>query len=514
MTTVLQPDRPGLAERLVARLSGRPARGTSRRGFLGGAALVGAAVAVNPWGYLVRPASAYDAVCGSEPNCNDGYSVFCCTINDGANTCPPDSFIGGWWKADNSSFCGGAARYYIDCNAYRDGHWECHCAEGTCDSRRVACNQFRYGQCSLDVPYSNTGPVVCRMVSCTPPWEQHAGLCTSSSATDNSTATHTAPCNNGTSPIGSLDKVVVGLQSVRVGGWAVDRDQPGTAITIAVLIDGVQIGRFATASARPDVNRAYGVTGNHGFDRTLTVRPGRHTLSVRAVNVGGGAGDSVLGSRTITVNAPKVPVGHVDAITPGANGQIRITGWAFDPDLPTTSVKVIIYRDGHTAATVTTAAVRSDVNKIYGITGKHGFTAYISASPGKHTIQVKAVNIGGASGNPIFGSGTPTVVGYPMGSLDSVVAVSGGVRIRGWAFDPDDASAATKVEVVRDGTTLGSYPTGKSRPDVNRIFHNTGNHGFDLTIPTGSGKHSFIVRAVNVGPAAPNTTLGTRTVQL
>ena len=99
---------------------GRRRSGTSRRGFLGGAALVGAALAVNPWGYLVRPASAYETVCGTEPACADGYSVFCCTINGGSNTCPPNSFIGGWWKADNSSFCGGSARYYIDCNAFRE----------------------------------------------------------------------------------------------------------------------------------------------------------------------------------------------------------------------------------------------------------------------------------------------------------------------------------------------------------------------------------------------------------
>ncbi|MDQ1732784.1 MAG: hypothetical protein QOK10_2943, partial [Pseudonocardiales bacterium] len=45
-----------LAERLINRVALRSGRraaesGTSRRGFLGGAALVGAALAVDPWGY-------------------------------------------------------------------------------------------------------------------------------------------------------------------------------------------------------------------------------------------------------------------------------------------------------------------------------------------------------------------------------------------------------------------------------------------------------------------------------
>ena len=250
-----------LTERLVHKIGGRPRTpSTSRRGFLGGAALVGAALAVDPWGYLVHPANAYDAVCGSEPNCADGYSAFCCTINGGSNTCPPNSFIGGWWKADNSSFCGGSARYYIDCNAFRDGAWQCHCAEGSCDQRRVACNQFRYGQCSLDIPASNTGPVVCRMVSCTPPWQQFGGTCTSSSATDNQTASHSAPCLNGRSPVGSLDVVAPDGASIRAIGWAFDPDQSSTAIQVSSEYAASKWPSFVTPAFK-NAARSCGVCG-------------------------------------------------------------------------------------------------------------------------------------------------------------------------------------------------------------------------------------------------------------
>jgi len=181
------------SERLVNRLSDLGMRTrTDRRGFLTASAMVGTALAVNPWSYLTRPASAYDRVCGSGNLCADGWSVFCCTINGGKNQCPPGSFVGGWWKADNSGFCCGSARYYIDCNAYAgDSTWKCHCNTTTCDQRRVACNQFRYGQCNQQIgPY---GPVVCRMVTCTPPWRFDPS-CTTTSATDNATVTHSAPC--------------------------------------------------------------------------------------------------------------------------------------------------------------------------------------------------------------------------------------------------------------------------------------------------------------------------------
>ena len=281
---------------------------------------------------------------GQRPACADGYSVFCCTINGGSNTCPPNSFIGGWWKADNSSFCGGSARYYIDCNAYRDGAWQCRCAEGTCDQRRVACNQFRYGQCSLDVPASNTGPVVCRMVSCTPPWQQFGGTCTSSSATDNRTATHAAPCLNAHSPMGSVDMVAAEGESIRVLGWAYDPDQPGTEIKVAVYVDGDGISWFDTGKSRGDVNDRI---RDQRQSRLRHLDPGvRRNPQGRCVRhqCRGRLPNPLLGGGTVTVGA--VPIGCLDSLFGAPDSKIRIRGWAFDPDEPATEIKVAVYRDG------------------------------------------------------------------------------------------------------------------------------------------------------------------------
>jgi len=153
---------------------------------------------------VLRPGTAYASVCGGGTGCSSGWTAMCCTINDGVNQCPPGSFAGGWWKADGASLCGGKARYYIDCQARctgcgcGGGHfcgsscWNCkaHCASGTCDDRRVCTNVFRYGQCHQEI--SCSGPVWCRAISCTPPWKWES--CSTSSATDNNTTTHSAPC--------------------------------------------------------------------------------------------------------------------------------------------------------------------------------------------------------------------------------------------------------------------------------------------------------------------------------
>jgi len=191
---------------LVDAAAGWLGRHSSRRSFLQRFAVIGSAVSVGGLDFVLRPGTAYAAICGDGASCYSGWTALCCSINNGVNQCPPGSFAAGWWKADGASLCGGKARYYIDCQARctgcrcpRGSHfcsrgcWNCkpHCAHsGTCDQRRVCHNVFRYGQCHQEIGCS--GPVWCRVISCTPPWKWEK--CSTSAATDNATRSHSAPC--------------------------------------------------------------------------------------------------------------------------------------------------------------------------------------------------------------------------------------------------------------------------------------------------------------------------------
>jgi hypothetical protein len=237
---------------IVKHVSTKLARGSTRRSFLVKTAVIGAALATNPMRYLLRPGTAYAAVCGPGADCGSGWTVFCCSINGGSNTCPPNTVPAGWWKNDGSAFCGGRPRFILDCNALCGGcgcgpggicdggchpDWGCHCGSGSCDQRRVACNRFRYGQCHQEIPC--VGPVVCRVATCTPPWEWDP-TCTTASATANQTGPHTAPCLDGATagiaafgaaldhgePQGLLRAPVVGIESTRSGAgyWMVGDD--------------------------------------------------------------------------------------------------------------------------------------------------------------------------------------------------------------------------------------------------------------------------------------------------
>jgi hypothetical protein len=54
-------------------------------------------------------------------------------------------------------------------------------------------------------------------------------------------------------------------------------------------------------TSRPDVAALHPAHGPaHGFDTTLDVAPGPHTVCAYAVNVGAGSGNPRLGCRTAT----------------------------------------------------------------------------------------------------------------------------------------------------------------------------------------------------------------------
>lgn len=103
----------------------------------------------------------------------------------------------------------------------------------------------------------------------------------------------------GDSPSGSVDTVTFSGTSVKVQGWAGDRNT-SDSIRVVFFVDGtLQSGATVANGPRPDVARATGRGGASGYSRTLTV-PGASTATkvcVVALNVGPGD-NSVLGCRT------------------------------------------------------------------------------------------------------------------------------------------------------------------------------------------------------------------------
>jgi hypothetical protein len=174
-----------------------------RRSFLLRVAVFGSALAAAPLRYILYPGTALAAVVRpwdcSSGNCTDGYTDFCCQINDGgANVCPESTFAGGWWMCTDYSgrkLCSEqGVRYYVDCNALPGVGFPggCRCGNDSCSNRRVNCNIFRYGQCNTQIV--GTTAVVCRMVVCENPSHISELHCSASLAVDDAVCGHEATC--------------------------------------------------------------------------------------------------------------------------------------------------------------------------------------------------------------------------------------------------------------------------------------------------------------------------------
>ena len=173
----------------------------SRRSGLIRLAVAGSALCVAPLRYLLYPGTALAVVAPSDCAgglCTDGYTAFCCEINQGVNGCPEGTFVGGWWMCTDytgTQLCQSAGvRYYVDCNALPGQVFDggCRCAGDDCAKRRVACNIFRYGQCNTQI--AGTTAVVCRMVTCENPGLIPSMNCSTALMVDDNVCAHEAAC--------------------------------------------------------------------------------------------------------------------------------------------------------------------------------------------------------------------------------------------------------------------------------------------------------------------------------
>jgi hypothetical protein len=112
------------------------------------------------------------------------------------------------------------------------------------------------------------------------------------------------------SPIGSLDNTTISATSsgaaITARGWTVDPGTPGESIPVHIYVtapDGKTQGYAFTADqARPDVNTAIGVTGNHGYTNNIPITlPGTYRICSYGIAISPlSNGNSPLGCNTLS----------------------------------------------------------------------------------------------------------------------------------------------------------------------------------------------------------------------
>ena len=147
-------------------------------------------------------------------------------------------------------------------------------------------------------------------------------------------------------PYGYLDSCSGGIGVVYVGGWAVDPDASSSSINVHVYVGGPagqgELHRIVANVYRSDVNTAYGITGNHGFDTSFTTnKTGTQSIYMYGIDTDGGD-NPLLGSGTVTITANKQPQGTL-LLCSGEVSSVTVSGYVYDPNDRSKDVTIQVY---------------------------------------------------------------------------------------------------------------------------------------------------------------------------
>lgn len=316
-----------------------------------------------------------------------------------------------------------------------------------------------------------------------------------------------------TDPTGSVTVYQGVYHAIRVEGTATDADVPGQSITVHVYVRQgstvITVGVLQTEAS-----------DGHFAGYVTDLAPGTYDVQVYALNNVPTDNNPSIGYQngvTVLDNRSTQPTYNIEAVN-GENGSIYLQGWAFDPDSPDWSeMAIYVFVDDiginlpeYTYQTPLLHAdvSRPDVNTARGVTGSHGFSAYIPVAPGSHKVDIYFQNDSG-SGNPLAysnyitvsspyavtynangGTGAPSAQEKRTGidlTLSSTQPTRDGYTFAGWATSADGAVEYTAGATYTANAAVTLYAQWTC---------NTATSGIDWNPSTNSG--TFLMPAYNV----------------
>ncbi len=170
-----------------------------------------------------------------------------------------------------------------------------------------------------------------------------------------------------------------------VAGWVYDNTAPGRSVSVVVVVDGRATYRVPANRPSADVDAVFKVSGSHRYNTAIWVGTGRHVLCVYAVGVKATT-KRAMGCAAVAIAAP---VGVIDRES-GSAGRVSVSGWGFDPNSAAASVNMLVVVNG-VPHTVPANVPRADVNRVFHVTGNHGFSAVVSGRKGVNSVCVYTI---------------------------------------------------------------------------------------------------------------------------
>jgi hypothetical protein len=202
-----------------------------------------------------------------------------------------------------------------------------------------------------------------------------------------------------------------------------------------------------------------------------------------------------VGTATLPTDVSS-PVGFLDLAGAPGPGEVRIKGWAFDPDAPTGPVDIRLFVGGRAGTPgaveydfgLISTRARGDITARYPQAGsRHGFDARTpTVKSGPQPVCAYAINIG-LGADSLLGCKTVTI---PVAiTLSNIRATARGVRLRiacEWPAGtncPGHLALRTRIKVT--------LPHRRGRPVRTRVVtRSLGSRTFQLT---GARSHAFVI---------------------
>ncbi len=137
-------------------------------------------------------------------------------------------------------------------------------------------------------------------------------------------------------PMGKVQTVVAGANSVTVTGWALDPDVPANALTVRVRGNGWTKLLTANGESADAKNAFAGAGSAHGFSATIAAAPGSQPICVDAINQGQGS-SVTIGCSTVTISSSIVVADRISG-TDRYNTALTISQKNFTEPVPTVYV--------------------------------------------------------------------------------------------------------------------------------------------------------------------------------
>lgn len=280
------------------------------------------------------------------------------------------------------------------------------------------------------------------------------------------------------------------------GGWAVDPDSPATRLTVRISVDGTPLATVTADQFRQDlVDAGVSPDGYSGFSIDLRGQISPlvpHVILAEAQDLGTDDWHALVDTpRTITC-ANSAPTGTHDGFAEryAPFGHCFATGWAVDPDAPTTRLNVRISVDGIQLTTVVANVFRQDLlDAGASPDGFSSFFVYLAplgiSFDETHTVLVEAQDADTGDWFPL--ELTPRTL--TCTNLDSNHDGNQGVVARGdcvasgWAVDQDTPNGPrVQVRVKVDGKVVAETTADAFRQDLLDLGFGDGFHGWSVNL--------------------------------